>query len=66
MAELTAQQRIEALKPECSKDFCDGCGDCLACYGGMACYRTDPPDEAHTWVVYADQSDDGKEHSAWY
>jgi hypothetical protein len=21
-------------QPECGKDFCDECGDCLECYGG--------------------------------
>ena len=61
----TRQQRLEAGTPKCGVDFCDGCGDCLSCYGGDPCYRTDPPDAAHMWVVYDDQSDDGKEHVRW-
>lgn len=33
--------------PICGRDFCDSCGDCLACYGS----------EWHlcTWVVYQDK-----------
>jgi len=26
--------RTEEAEPECGEDFCDHCGDCLACYGG--------------------------------
>lgn len=33
----------------CGEDFCDACGDCLACYGGDVCYGQDPPGE-HVWV----------------
>lgn len=61
-APLTRQQRLEARQPKCGEDFCDGCGDCLHCYAGDPCYRTDPPADAHFWVVYPEQSDDGKEH----
>lgn len=25
------------IKPECGVDFCQICGDCLACYGGDSC-----------------------------
>ena len=24
--------------PDCGKDFCEECGDCIACYGGENCY----------------------------
>lgn len=40
----------------CGADFCDRCGDCLACYGSDSCYGTDGYDE-HTFVVYRDQLD---------
>lgn len=26
---------------ECGVDFCDTCGDCMACYGGEPCYTGD-------------------------
>ena len=25
------------VTPVCGEDFCDRCGDCLACYGGDKC-----------------------------
>jgi len=37
--------------PICGEDFCDSCGDCLACYGGDWC-----PEGGHTWVVYAEDA----------
>lgn len=37
------------LKPECNEDFCDACGDCLACYSILICIRTD---EEHMWVKH--------------
>lgn len=41
--------------PECGEDFCDTCGDCLACYGGDPCYGFhDDPEAGHSWVVYAE------------
>jgi hypothetical protein len=34
----------------CGSDFCDQCGDCLACYGSDPCYNN--PDAEHTYVIY--------------
>lgn len=31
--------------PICGEDFCDICGDCLACYGDLPCVDGD-----HLWV----------------
>lgn len=36
-------------EPECGKDFCDSCGDCLACFED-GCPQTDGGE--HRWVVY--------------
>lgn len=33
--------------PECGKDFCELCGDCLHCFPGGGCYRAD--DNSHAW-----------------
>ena len=41
---------VEA-QPVCGVDFCDECGDCLACYGPDECVRSV---SGHWWVVYAD------------
>jgi hypothetical protein len=40
-------------EPECGEDFCDRCGDCLACYGD-GCYTggDDPDPRGHFWVKY--------------
>lgn len=47
---------------ECGHDFCDGCGDCLACYSGDWC-----PDGGHYPVVYEDALDDFlNEHEGAY
>lgn len=40
---------IRAL-PECG-NYCDSCGDCLACSGNMYCYGTFS-DGKHRWVEY--------------
>lgn len=37
-------------EPECGKDFCDSCGDCLHCYWEDPCYENDQKD--HFWVTY--------------
>ena len=42
------------MEPECGVDFCDICGDCLACYGGDDCYLAE-----HRWAVYLE--DEGLE-----
>lgn len=47
---------VEAT-PICGTDFCDRCGDCLACYAEFGCYggRAGEPDPSGCrWVVYAD------------
>lgn len=44
--------RSEEAEPLCSHDFCDACGDCLACYGNDEC-RTRG---THRWIVYADEA----------
>jgi hypothetical protein len=43
--------RTEEAEPECGKDFCDHCGDCLACFGGDWC-PNEGRDNEHWWVVY--------------
>lgn len=35
--------------PECGKDFCDGCGDCLSCNGSDPCHAFE--DGVHLWEV---------------
>jgi hypothetical protein len=40
--------RTEEAVPVCGEDFCDSCGDCLACYGGDYC----PERPEHRWIVY--------------
>ena len=45
-------RRQEEAKPLCGEDFCDRCGDCLACYGDGACYDTGDEQGSHFWVVY--------------
>ena len=37
--------------PECGKDFCDSCGDCLDCYGGDPCWDAGESGD-HFWVRY--------------
>ena len=39
--------RTEEAMPECGEDFCDLCGDCLACYYGQYCPETS--DNQHIW-----------------
>jgi ferredoxin len=41
--------------PICGEDFCDLCGDCLACYSGDSC-----PEGGHSWVVYAEDAEEFK------
>lgn len=43
--------RKERADPNCGEDFCNNCGDCLACY------REDPcgnPNSTHFWVKYGE------------
>ena len=42
----------EMGKPTCG-DFCDTCGDCLACYGEAA--GRDCEAGLHRWVIYNDR-----------
>ena len=46
----------ERGNPECGRDFCDVCGDCLSCYGDDPCGPADEDDDApvarHRWVIY--------------
>jgi len=48
--------REDEAEPECGEDFCDRCGDCLACYNCDPCLETE--DEEHFWVHYEEESDD--------
>lgn len=41
----------ERSEPVCGEDFCDLCGDCLACYGDQPY----PDGGAHRWLYYEDQ-----------
>ena len=43
--------REEDATPQCGKDFCDDCGDCLACYGEDDCGGV--PGRKHKWIAYA-------------
>lgn len=51
----TARQVTYEANPRCG-DFCDGCGDCLYCYGSDYC-----PNGMHTWIVYIDNDSDWDE-----
>lgn len=42
------EDRVEDRVPVCGEDFCDQCGDCLACYLEDPC----PGGGAHMWVIY--------------
>jgi len=41
--------RTEEAEPICGEDFCDSCGDCLACYGDEPCFYNAL---GHYWVKY--------------
>ena len=43
----------------CGEDFCDACGDCLACYYDDPCY--DSADGKHVFVDYEAKEDTGGE-----
>lgn len=38
----------EEREPVCGEDFCDRCGDCLACYGEDECFSK----KGHLWIKY--------------
>lgn len=46
---------IEA-EPKCGIDFCDSCGDCLACYSAFDCAVRG--DYGHRWVLYVGINDE--------
>jgi hypothetical protein len=46
---LDGSTRIEEATPKCGEDFCDRCGDCLACFGEDPCVDGH---REHLWVVY--------------
>lgn len=41
------REEVEVV-PVCGEDYCERCGDCLACYGEDACFVAD--DHEH-WLV---------------
>jgi hypothetical protein len=43
--------RVEEAEPVCAEDFCDRCGDCLACYGAEPCIGNEPE---HYWVEFVE------------
>lgn len=51
--------RTEQAIPVCGRDFCDSCGDCLACYSGDPCYFGET--DQHFWVVYEEKVDHNQE-----
>ncbi len=40
-----------SAEPHCGEDFCDDCGDCLACHWEDGCRGRG--DVEHAWAVYA-------------
>lgn len=46
--------RAVEAEPECGKNFCDSCGDCLHCYPGECIDRSGETGE-HRWVQYGEQ-----------
>ena len=44
-------RRVEGV-PECNVDYCDQCGDCLACCGEDECYGGGVQHGGHSWVIY--------------
>jgi hypothetical protein len=44
--------RVEDLTPTCGVDFCEHCGDCLACVGETQCFYD--IDGGHLWIDYED------------
>lgn len=41
-------------RPICGVDFCDDCGDCLACYQDEECAASD---DGHSWVIRVQEED---------
>ncbi|MBZ0292493.1 MAG: hypothetical protein K8L99_07980 [Anaerolineae bacterium] len=40
------------LAPVCGEDYCESCGECLACCGEDSCWIYDVEQDEHFWVVY--------------
>lgn len=55
--------RVEQAEPECGQDFCDKCGDCLACYGYGPC-RDGHEDTGHRWVKYVNETEETDQEDA--
>jgi hypothetical protein len=46
----------EEREPVCGENFCDTCGDCLACYGSDPCCPDGENRDSHYWVEYQETS----------
>lgn len=44
---------LEEREPNCGEDFCDRCGDCLAC-SDETCWNGGRDNGSHRWVIYVD------------
>jgi hypothetical protein len=42
----------------CGVDFCERCGDCLACYGGENCWEGGIDNGSHIWPAVLENDDD--------
>ncbi len=49
------QLRVDNAEQECGKDFCDQCGDCLACYPDE-CWDGGEYRGNHLWIHYESQN----------
>ena len=45
--------RTEEATPKCGEDYCDACGDCLACYWEDGCGGEEG--KPHYWVEYMEK-----------
>jgi len=46
--------RSEEAIPICGVDFCDTCGDCLACFADSMCFEGG----SHRWVQYGENEEE--------
>ncbi len=51
----TGERVVAEGVPQCGHDFCDTCGDCLHCYGGVPCYVGET--DEHFWVKYEEDGE---------
>ncbi len=49
--------RVVDEVPVCGRDFCDECGDCLACNGSEPCYHDGQLGQSHFWVQYGEDAE---------